>query len=222
LLSLLALILAVSSKGIPKETFTLTSPRFQNAFINALGLYQNNAKLSDSYDSDCSVYLQNLTNFFLENNDTLFKMIRNSGKDYNDLGRYDDCETVLNYRYILASITRSFPIPMALGMCVPRVCSVKDFNSFKPFLVTSLNDIMVEEFSGIKGFDPNLQLNAADLDFHESKVENEAVTTLGTGAMLTTLIGVLSIIGVIFSSVILWLNNKKALKLEEDRIALIS
>ena len=90
------------------------------------------------------------------NNDTIFKMYRNSGKDYNDLGRYEDCENMTDFRYILASITRAFPIPMALGLCVPAVCSVKDFNAFKPFLVTTLNDIMIEEFSGIKGFDPNL------------------------------------------------------------------
>ena len=51
-------------------------------------------------------------------------MFRNSGKDYNDLGRYDDCLKLTDYRYILASVPHVFPIPMALGLCVPAACSV--------------------------------------------------------------------------------------------------
>ena len=42
-------------------------------------------------DTSCVRVLQNLTNYFLSNNDTVERIIRNSGKDYNDLGRYYDC-----------------------------------------------------------------------------------------------------------------------------------
>lgn len=55
-------------------------------------------------------------------------MFRNSGKDYNDLGRYDDCSANTNYRYLLASISKGLPISMNLGLCVPSICTAKDFN----------------------------------------------------------------------------------------------
>ena len=51
--------------------------------------------------------------------ETLYKIYRNSGKDYNDFGRYEDCVKMKNYRYILASVPSVFPIPLALGLCVP-------------------------------------------------------------------------------------------------------
>jgi hypothetical protein len=70
---------------------------------------------------------------------------------------------------------------------------------------------MAEEFAGIKGFDTNTQLNAGDLEFNESSVENEEVIKLGTGALMTILMGVFFIVAVTFSSIILWLNTKKAL-----------
>lgn len=56
-------------------------------------------------------------------------MYRNSGKDYNDLGRFEDCSnTDDEFRYILATIPDVFPVPMSLGICVPSVCTVQDFN----------------------------------------------------------------------------------------------
>jgi hypothetical protein len=48
----------------------------------------------------------------VENNDTLFMMYRNSGKDYNDYGRFEDCENHENYTYILGQVNGVFPIPM--------------------------------------------------------------------------------------------------------------
>ncbi len=79
--------------------------------------------------------LQNLTNYFLSNNETVERILRNSGKDYNDLGRYEDCITTKGYRYILGTVPKALPISMSLGMCVPEICSVQDFNNFKSFLV---------------------------------------------------------------------------------------
>ena len=68
--------------------------------------------------------LQNLTNYFLENNETVERIFRFSGKDYNDLGRYEDCLNEKGFRYILASVPKALPIPMSVGLCVPDVCSV--------------------------------------------------------------------------------------------------
>ena len=149
-------------------------------------------------------------------------MYRNSGKDYNDLGRFDDCEKMDNFRYILALVPHVFPIPMALGLCVPAVCTVQDFNSFKPYLVSAINNIIPEFFSGIKGFDSSTQLNIDDLQFNESKVENAEVTKFDGGALLTILIIVFFVLFVLISSVFLWLKKKEAIREEEERISLAS
>lgn len=69
--------------------------------------------------------LQNLTNYFISNNETVEHIIRNSGKDYNDLGRYYDCiNTREDFRYILASVPHALPIGVSVGLCVPKVCTV--------------------------------------------------------------------------------------------------
>ena len=57
-----------------------------------------------------------------------------------------------NFRYILASAPTAFPIPMSLGICIPRICTVEDFNSFKPFIVPTINNILPHLIKGIKGF----------------------------------------------------------------------
>jgi len=58
----------------------------------ALDRFQSDRRLTQgSYDDTCVGLLQNVTNYFQENNATLEEIIRNSGKDYNDLGRYEDC-----------------------------------------------------------------------------------------------------------------------------------
>ena len=63
--------------------------------------------------------MMNLTNNFISQSDTVLHIFRNSGKDYNDFGRYEDCETVHNFNYYMATVLKKFPIPMALGLCLP-------------------------------------------------------------------------------------------------------
>ena len=72
------------------------------------------------------------------------------------MGRYEDCLNTDNFRYILATVPKAFPIPMVMGFCVPDVCTVQDFNNFKSYLVTSINYMIPEVFAGIKGFDINI------------------------------------------------------------------
>lgn len=77
-------------------------------------------------------------------------MFRNSGKDYNDLGRFEDCLDIGvatdEFRYILGTIPKAFPIPMSLGICVPTICTVQDFNNYKPYIIESINTIIPELF----------------------------------------------------------------------------
>jgi len=74
--------------------------------------------------TSCVHMLQNLTNYFLANNETVERILRNSGKDYNDLGRYYDCLNTTGFRYILASVPHALPIGISVGMCIPEVCTV--------------------------------------------------------------------------------------------------
>lgn len=103
--------------------------------------------------------MHNLTNFFTDNESPLGNIYRNSGKDYNDLGRYEDCLNITGYHYILASVPKVFPIPMSIGLCIPEVCTVSDFNEYKPYLVELLDQIIPEVFEGIKGFDLEFKLS---------------------------------------------------------------
>ena len=144
-LSVLALaMLALSGirGGVGTATPSLQSFKTREAFSEALTRYQTDIELrrglvlGDSkestdllgqshLDTSCLHVLQNLTNYFISNNETVEHIIRNSGKDYNDLGRYYDCiNTREDFRYILASVPNALPIGVSVGLCVPKVCTV--------------------------------------------------------------------------------------------------
>jgi len=53
-------------------------------------------------------------------------MIRSSGHDYNDFGRYRDCSTKHKMNYYLVSVLDKFPVPMGVGLCLPEQCSLED------------------------------------------------------------------------------------------------
>jgi len=105
-----------------------------------------------------------VTNYFQANNETLEEILRNSGKDYNDLGRYEDCTyEIEGFHYILVTVPKAFPIPMSLGLCVPKICTIQDFNEFKPYMVSVVNSLVPELFAGIKGFDLTTTITSDDL-----------------------------------------------------------
>ena len=70
-------------------------------------------------DETCEKILMDLTNNFIQYNDTVLHIFRNSGKDYNDYGRFDDCVNMHNFNYFIAMILDRFPIPFTLGLCLP-------------------------------------------------------------------------------------------------------
>jgi hypothetical protein len=67
----------------------------------------------------CSDVLVELTNNFMKYSDTTLHIFRNSGKDYNDYGRYEDCTDIHNFNYFMATVLHKFPIPFTLGICLP-------------------------------------------------------------------------------------------------------
>lgn len=164
----LTLILALNLlKTVNTYQFTLRDHRIRAAFDNALSNFKQDAAnkivprlmLStgledpitndeDAQTTDCIALLQDVTNHFLTYNKTIEKIFRNSGKDYNDLGRFEDCMRINDgdYGYILVSVPHAFPIPIMLGLCMPKVCSVSEFNVFKPYFVNALNQFIPEIF----------------------------------------------------------------------------
>lgn len=145
--------------------------------------------------------LQNLTNYFLSNNETIEQIFRNSGKDYNDLGRYEDCLNTTGFRYILATVAHALPIPMSVGLCVPLVCTVQDFNNFKGYLVSAVNALIPDLFAGVKGFDLSMQLTNKDLQFEESFKKNAEVTRADAWGWIVVLLVLFFVFATILSTI---------------------
>ena len=80
-------------------------------------------------------------------------MYRNSGKDYNDLGRMDDCEAQDGFNYLLMTFEtdEKLPIPLGLGLCVPTICKEADLNEFLPIFLPPLNNKLPDIFKDVKG-----------------------------------------------------------------------
>ena len=119
-------------------------------------------------DEDCVTLLQKYTNNFMSNGDTIIQMYRNSGKDYNDYGRMDDCEAHPEFDYLLGSVTteRIFPIPISMGICLPTVCNEANLNELKPYIMKALNNQLPYIFEQDSGFNmTGIELVGDDIHF---------------------------------------------------------
>jgi len=72
--------------------------------------------------SECVGVLMDITNNFMSYNDTVMSIFRNSGKDYNDYGRYEDCSALHHFNYFMITVFNKFPIPFTMGLCLPQEC----------------------------------------------------------------------------------------------------
>lgn len=161
--------------------------------------------------------LHNLTYYFLENEDTLENIYRNSGKDYNDFGRYEDCLNISDYSYILISVPKVFPIPMSIGLCLPDACTIEDLNEFKPFLVQSLNYIVPTAFEGIKGFNLQTHLDDKDVIIEDSEKKNKEITKAGGLSWIIVMLVIFFILSVILSSFAAWYFKKENEKFQLEQ-----
>ena len=191
----------------------------RQAFSNAFTQYAaENTPLHTDEGTSCLHLLQNLTNYFLENNRTVERILRNSGKDYNDLGRYEDCYSTDGFRYILATVPRAFPIPMSVGLCVPDACTVQDFNNFKGYMVDAINSLIPELFEGVKGFDHlSTQISAADMRFEDSYKRNEEIVRSDAWGWITVLLVVAFVVGAILSTFGSWYFKREKERRQRER-----
>ena len=65
--------------------------------------YQDVTDIDDE-PTQCVKVMQNLTNNFIDNADTVLHIFRNSGKDYNDFGRFSDCKEIHHFNYFMAAV----------------------------------------------------------------------------------------------------------------------
>lgn len=125
-----------------RNTANMTEEANVNRKRYLLGDEEATTDSKNYVDEDCVTLLQKYTNNFMSNGDTIIQMYRNSGKDYNDYGRMEDCEAHPEFDYLLGSVTteRIFPIPISMGICVPSVCNEASLNELKPYLMKALNN----------------------------------------------------------------------------------
>jgi hypothetical protein len=107
-------------------------------------------------------------------------------------------------------VPKAFPIPMVLGLCVPDVCTVSDFNNFKSYLVTAINAMIPQLFEGIKGFDLTHQLNTDDMHFEDAYQKNKEATKADAWSWIIVLVVIFCLLSVIISSIAFWYFKKES------------
>lgn len=169
----------------------------------------SNIELVDNEDPDfgddtCEKILMDLSNKFIQYNDTVLHMFRNSGKDYNDYGRYHDCLNIHNFNYFMVLILHRFPIPFTWGLCMPSQCQVEDLMEFRPFLAKAFNAAIPNMFEDVRGFDPKTLIDEADILVVESHVENVKVRQFSTGALMVLIFFLAFAFTVLGATGVLW------------------
>lgn len=147
-----------------------------------------------------------LTNNFISESDTVLHMVRNSGKDYNDYGRYTDCLSIHDeFNYYIATVLYKFPIPLTLGLCLPKVCTISDLNEFKPFLLQAINAALPNLLEDVKGLgEKDFIIGDEELLFVESEVENNKVTDFDGVSLFAALLMTFFLLMSVTSTVIIF------------------
>ena len=149
------------------------------------------------FEEDCIMLLKELTNYFMTNSETVYTIMRNSGKDYNDFGRYQECENLAGFNYILATVDPKLKLsnPLSVGLCLPSVCKETDMNSLKPIIVPSLNKAFPDLFKDVGALNlDKLELTYRDIKFVNSVEMNERVHEFNKFKFFTIFV-ILGIIG---------------------------
>lgn len=137
--------------------------------------------------------MQKYSNYFLSNSDQILNMVQNSGKDYNDFGRFQECESMPDFNYLLCEFDKGnqLPIPMNIGICIPSVCNAIDINELKPYFIPVLNQHIPMMFETTHGFNlSHLRFESGDIHFVNSIEQNKKVTSFQgyTACFLTLLL----------------------------------
>ena len=154
--------------------------------------------------SDCVGVLVDITNNFMSYNDTVMHIFRNSGKDYNDFGRYEDCQQMHHFNYFMITVLKKFPIPFTMGLCLPQECQLADLQEFKPFMTKAINAALPNMFEDVKGFAAVPIVEESDVDFVDPKVENEKIAKFDVVSIVICTIIVFFALMTIISTFLMW------------------
>lgn len=157
-------------------------------------------------------------------------MFRNSGKDYNDFGRFKQCKKKEGFVYYLVTCKdddkcdEKFLTTMSIGLCVPASCSADDIQSILPDYLYLINSIAIPyEFSHIvKKNESNPVLMLDDLKIMDSEKLNSDVTKIRFGNVMMIMFIISMGAAVIGSTVYGWSEEKKIQKeklLEKAKVA---
>ena len=157
----------------------------------------------------CMGKLMELANHWGNYSGQIGMMVYNSGKDINDLGRYEDCNELDYARYISFSVN-GLPVGVYLGICGPAECTSEDYSLVSPKLATIANDIIENAGIDISLFDVTFE--ASNFVFVDSVKTNEENTRLGGLFWFAmAFFGFFLISGLIGTALEIQKNNKKAL-----------
>jgi len=129
----------------------------------------------------------------------------NSGKDYNDFGRFEECDQTPDFNYLLAYVSNDskLPIPVSLGLCVPSVCKQADMNDLKPYLVPALNQYMSSFFADVEGYDlSQLEFSSEDIQFDDPRQLNDKYGAFKSGNAFFLTLCILYLVLTVASTVI--------------------
>ena len=89
----------------------------------------------------CLNILKEIANGFENKTTIILSAAYNSGKDINDLGRYENWLDANNTRYVALSVS-GFPVNLYLGVCGPAEWTEEDYNASRELIATLANEII--------------------------------------------------------------------------------
>ena len=167
--------------------------------------------------SECVGVLMDITNNFMSYNNTVMHIFRNSGKDYNDFGRYEDCNEIHHFNYFMITVLKKFPIPFTMGLCLPQECQMEDLQEFKPFVTKAINAALPNMFEGVKGYAEVAAVEESDVEFVDPKIENKKVTQLDIVSVIICCIISFFVLMVVIATFLMWSYERDASKLQRIR-----
>lgn len=119
--------------------------------------------------------------------------------------------------YYLVSVLDKFPVPMAVGLCLPEQCQLSEVEKFKPTLLKVIQAAVPNMIEEVKGFDKiDTGVTLDDLRIVEPKVENAKVTQITKGSIITMCIMGFFVVTGLCSTLIVWRKNQDEVYLEDD------
>ena len=110
-----------------RESARIISEEFQKFDLyESMKYLANDPSFRENASDECLSTMIKYANNFQNYSTEIGLMVFNSGRDINDLGRFDDCNALDFTRYISLSVN-GLPLGIYLGICGPKECTDKDY-----------------------------------------------------------------------------------------------